>query len=199
MLSDYGFSIPKSRLVPKEQVPNAAEEIGFPVVLKAVVPEISHKTECGGVALNLNNLKDVSEAAIGMSGIAENFIVEEMITDGVAELILGLYVDPQFGPTLTLGAGGIFTELMKDSVAILFPVSEKQVREYIEKLRINVLLKGWRGKPGGDTEALVEAVILFADFVEHHADSLFGCEINPLIVRPSGKGVVAVDVLINFK
>ena len=199
MLSDYGFSIPKSRLVPREQVPNAAEEIGFPVVLKAVVPEISHKTECGGVSLNLNNLTDVSEAAIGMSGIAENFIVEEMINDGVAELILGLYVDPQFGPTLTLGAGGIFTELMKDSVAILFPVSEKQVREYIEKLRINVLLKGWRGKPEGDTEALVEAVILFADFVEHHADSLFGCEINPLIVRPSGKGVVAVDVLINFK
>ncbi len=199
MLSDYGFSIPKSRLVPTEQVPNAAEEIGFPVVLKAVVPGISHKTECGGVALNLNNLTDVSEAAISMSGIAENFIVEEMINDGVAELILGLYVDPQFGPTLTLGAGGIFTELMKDSVAILFPVSEKQVREYIEKLRINVLLKGWRGKPEGDTEALVEAVILFADFVEHHADSLFGCEINPLIVRPSGKGVVAVDVLINFK
>ncbi|MED5240573.1 MAG: acetate--CoA ligase family protein [SAR324 cluster bacterium] len=199
MLSDYGFSIPKSRLVPTEQVPNAAEEIGFPVVLKAVVPGISHKTECGGVALNLNNLTDVSEAAISMSGIAENFIVEEMINDGVAELILGLYVDPQFGPTLTLGAGGIFTELMKDSVAILFPVSDKQVREYIEKLRINVLLKGWRGKPEGDTEALVEAVILFADFVEHHADSLFGCEINPLIVRPSGKGVVAVDVLINFK
>ena len=145
------------------------------------------------------NMTEVAEAVKGMSGIAENFIVEEMITDGVTELILSVYVDPQFGPTLTLGAGGIFTELLKDSVALFFPVSEKQIRQYIEKLRINLFLKGWRGKPEGDTEALVEAVILFADFVERHIDSLFGCEINPLIVRPPGKGVVAVDALINFK
>ncbi|MEO1838120.1 MAG: acetate--CoA ligase family protein, partial [Candidatus Lambdaproteobacteria bacterium] len=199
MLSQHGFTIPKSRLANTGKVSVAAEEIGFPVVLKAVAPEMAHKTECGGVALKLKNVPEVVEAAAEMSGIAESFLVEEMISDGVAEIILGVSVDPQFGATLTLGAGGIFTELLKDSVALLFPVSEKQVRQSIEKLRINALLKGWRGKQEGDTEALVEAVLILAKFVERHSDRLAGCDINPLIVRPRGKGVVAVDALICMK
>lgn len=199
MLSQHGFTIPKSRLANTGKVSVAAEEIGFPVVLKAVAPEMAHKTEYGGVALKLKNVTEVVEAAAEMSGIAESFLVEEMISDGVAEIILGVSVDPQFGPTLTLGAGGIFTELLKDSVALLFPVSEKQVRQSIEKLRINALLKGWRGKQEGDTEALVEAVLILAKFVERHSDRLAGCDINPLIVRPRGKGVVAVDALICMK
>jgi len=211
MLALHGFSIPKSGIfgdcpsggaennVSKERISAAAEKIGFPLVLKAVAPEMSHKTEHGGVALNLQNIPEVIEAAAKMSGFAESFLVEEMITDGVAEIILGVSVDPQFGATLTLGAGGIFTELLKDSVALLFPVSEKEVRQSIEKLRINALLKGWRGKPEGDTEALIEAVLKLANFVECHAGRLVGCDINPLIVRPCGKGVVAVDTLINLK
>ncbi len=196
MLAQHGFDVPLSRLASAEQVFAVAEEIGFPLVLKAVAPEISHKTEHGGVAVNLKNIPEVIEAAAKMSGFAESFLVEEMITDGVAEIILGVSVDPQFGATLTLGAGGIFTELLKDSVALLFPVSEKEVRQSIEKLRINALLKGWRGNPEGDTEALIEAVLKLANFVECHAGRLVGCDINPLIVRPCGKGVVAVDALI---
>jgi len=199
MLSGYGFTIPKNRLVLAKNVSTVAEEIGFPVVLKAVAPEISHKTEYGGVALNLKNISEVVETATGMSGIAEYFLVEEMISDGVAELILGVSVDPQFGPTLTLGAGGIYSELLKDSFALLFPVLENEVRQTIEKMRINALLKGWRGKPEGDIDALVGAVLALAHFVECYADRLVGCDINPLIVRPRGKGVVAVDVLINLK
>ena len=199
MLAQHGFSIPKIRLANAEKISAAAEEIGFPVVLKAVAAEMSHKTEFGGVALNLKNIPEVVEAATAMSGIAESFLVEEMITDGVAEIILGVSVDPQFGATLTLGAGGIYTELLQDSVALLFPLTEKLVRQSIEKLRINALLKGWRGKPEGDIEALVEAVLKLADFVECHADRLAGCDINPLIVRPRGKGVVAVDALICLK
>jgi acetyl-CoA synthetase len=199
MLAQHGFSIPKSRLANAEKVSAAAEEIGFPVVLKAVAAEMSHKTEFGGVALNLKNVPEVVEAATAMSGITESFLVEEMISDGVAEIILGVSVDPQFGATLTLGAGGIYTELLQDSVALLFPLTEKLVRQSIEKLRINALLQGWRGKPEGDIEALVEAVLKLADFVERHADRLAGCDINPLIVRPCGKGVVAVDALICMK
>ena len=198
ILAQHGFDVPRSRLASEEQVSVAAEEIGFPLVLKVVAPEISHKTEHGGVAVNLKNIPEVIEAAAGMSRIAEYFIVEEMITDGVAELILGVSVDPQFGPTLTLGAGGILTELLRDSVSLLFPVSESQVSQAIEKLRINVLLKGWRGNPEGDTEALVVAVLKLAEFVERHSERLAGCDINPLIVRPRGKGVIVVDALINF-
>ena len=198
ILAQHEFDVPRSRLASEEQVSVAAEEIGFPLVLKVVAPEMSHKTEHGGVAVNLKNIPEVIEAAAGMSRIAEYFIVEEMITDGVAELILGVSVDPQFGPTLTLGAGGIFTELLRDSVSLLFPVSEFQVSQAIEKLRINVLLKGWRGNPEGDTEALVVAVLKLAEFVERHSECLAGCDINPLIVRPRGKGVIVVDALINF-
>ena len=198
MLAEHGFDVPLSRLASEEQVSVAAEEIGFPLVLKVVAPEMSHKTEHGGVAVNLKNIPEVIEAAAGMSRIAEYFIVEEMITDGVAELILGVSVDPQFGPTLTLGAGGILTELLRDSVSLLFPVSESQVSQAIEKLRINILLKGWRGNPEGDTEALVVAVLKLAEFVERHSERLAGCDINPLIVRPRGKGVIVVDALINF-
>ena len=198
ILAQLGFDVPRSRLVSEEQVSVAAEEIGFPLVLKVVAPEISHKTEHGGVVVNLKNNLEVIEAVAGMSRIAEYFIVEEMITDGVAELILGVSVDPQFGPTLTLGAGGILTELLRDSVSLLFPVSESQVSQAIEKLRINVLLKGWRGNPEGDTEALVVAVLKLAEFVERHSERLAGCDINPLIVRPRGKGVIVVDALINF-
>ena len=199
MLVEHGFKVPKSILANPDEISAVAEEIGFPVVLKAVAPEMSHKTELGGVALNLKNVPEVVATATAMSGIAEYFIVEEMITDGVAEMILGVSVDPQFGPTLTLGAGGVYTELLKDSVALLFPVSGKQVRQSIEKLRINALLQGWRGKAEGDIEALVEAVLKLANFVERHAGHLAGCDINPLIVRPCGKGVVAVDALINLK
>ena len=198
ILAQHEFDVPRSRLASEEQVSVAAEEIGFPLVLKVVAPEMSHKTEHGGVAVNLKNIPEVIEAAAGMSRIAEYFIVEEMITDGVAELILGVSVDPQFGPTLTLGAGGILTELLRDSVSLLFPVSESQVSQAIEKLRINILLKGWRGNPEGDTEALVVAVLKLAEFVERHSERLAGCDINPLIVRPRGKGVIVVDALINF-
>ena len=198
ILAQHEFDVPRSRLASEEQVSVAAEEIGFPLVLKVVAPEMSHKTEHGGVAVNLKNIPEVIEAVAGMSRIAEYFIVEEMITDGVAELILGVSVDPQFGPTLTLGAGGILTELLRDSVSLLFPVSESQVSQAIEKLRINILLKGWRGNPVGDTEALVVAVLKLAEFVERHSERLAGCDINPLIVRPRGKGVIVVDALINF-
>ena len=199
LLTQHGFAVPKSRLVEAEKVTTATEEIGFPVVAKVVATDMLHKTDCGGVALNLKNNLEVVEAVAGMSGLSETFLIEEMITDGVAELLLGVSVDPQFGPTITLGAGGILTELLLDSVSLLLPISEKQVRQAIRKLRVNTLLQGLRGQPEGDKEALIQAVLTLADFIKHHADRLSGCEINPLIVRPTGKGVIVVDALIQIK
>ena len=122
-----------------------------------------------------------------------------MITDCVAELILGVTADPQFGLSLTLGAGGIITEMLNDSVVLMMPLSKKQLKESISKLRTNKLLNGWRGQPEADLEKLVETVMSFENFVKSNIDHLAGCEINPLIVRPSGKGVVAVDALIMMK
>ena len=199
LLAQHGFALPQGRLVSAKDAPDAAAALGFPVVVKAVAPELPHKTERGGVALNLRSVQEVADAVSGMSGLAESFLVEEMITDGVAELILGVSVDPQFGPALTLGAGGIFTELLRDSVSLLLPLSEKQVRRAIRSLRVNALLQGWRGQPQGDTEALVESVLTLAEFVEAHGDCLTEVDLNPLIVRPQGKGVVAVDALLRMR
>ena len=169
------------------------------MVLKAVVPEFLHKTDSGGVALNLNNVSELNDALLKMSGVSDTFLVEEMITDCVAELILGVTSDPQFGLTLILGAGGIFTELLKDSVVLMMPLSKKQLRESIIKMRANKLLNGWRDQPKADSEQLVETVMSFEKFVKSNIDHLAECEINPLIVRPSGKGVVAADALIMMK
>ena len=134
-----------------------------------------------------------------MSGLSDTFLVEEMITECVVELILGMTNDKQFGLSLTLGAGGIFTELLKDSVVLMMPLSKKHVKESISKLRANKLLKGLRGQPVGDSEELVETVMSFEKFIKNNIENLAGCEINPLIVRPTGKGVVAADALIMMK
>ena len=126
-----------------------------------------------------------------MSGLSDTFLVEEMITECVVELILGMTDDKQFGLSLTLGAGGIFTELLKDSVVLMMPLSKKHVKESISKLRANKLLNGWRGQPKGDSEELVETVMSFEKFIKNNIKNLAGCEINPLIVRPSGKGGIS--------
>jgi len=199
LLNQYQINVPKNRLAGAEKVEEAAEAIGFPVVLKAVVPEILHKTDSGGVALNLKNVSELSDALLKMSGKSDTFLVEEMISDCVAELILGVTTDAQFGLSLTLGAGGIITELQKDSVVLMMPLSKNQVKESISKLRANKLLNGWRGQPKADSEQLVETVMSFEKFVKRNIDHLAECEINPLIVRPSGKGVVAADALIMMK
>ena len=128
------------------------------MVLKAVVPEILHKTDSGGVALNLKNVSELRVALLKMTEISEIFLVEEMITDCVAELILGVTTDLQFGLSLTLGAGGIITELLKDSVVLMMPLSINQVKESISKLRAHKLLNGWRGQPEADSEQLIETL-----------------------------------------
>ena len=196
LLNQHQINVPKSRLAIADKVVEAAEAIGFPVVLKAVAPELLHKTERGAVALNLKSVSELSDALLKMSGLSDTFIVEEMITDCVAELILGVTADPQFGQFLTIGAGGIFTELLNDSVVLMMPVSEKKLKESISKLGVNKLLNGWRGQPEGDSEQLVETVMSFEKFIKINIKHLAGCEINPLIVRPSGKGVIAADALI---
>ncbi|GIT72430.1 MAG: hypothetical protein Ct9H300mP28_22440 [Pseudomonadota bacterium] len=100
---------------------------------------------------------------------------------------------------MTIGAGGIFTELLNDSVVLMMPMSEKKLKESISKLGVNKLLNGWRGQPEGDSEQLIETVMFFEKFIKRNIENLAGCEINPLIVRPSGKGVIAADALIMMK
>ena len=117
----------------------------------------------------------------------------------LAELLLGIRRDPQFGQTLVLGSGGVFTEMLEDAVPLLLPIDESMIRKTLSKLRICKLLGGWRGKPAGDTEILVHTVLAFAEFAENQYDILLDAEINPLAVRPRGHGVMLLDALIHLK
>lgn len=175
------------------QAADCAGRLGFPVVLKAL--GIAHKTEAGAVALNLKDARAVSDAASAMAA-ASGYLVEKMIERPVAELIVGASRDPVFGLSLTLGAGGIFVELLEDSVTLPLPATRSDISEAILGLRVAKLMNGYRGGPKGDLEATITAVARAADYVVMNAARLEELDINPLMVLPEGRGVAAVDALI---
>ena len=176
----------------------AAEALGFPVVIKALSADLAHKSDVGGVVLNVRSAAEASAAATRLATLADRVLVEQMVTDGVAEILVGVTVDPQFGQVLVLGAGGVMTEYLRDSTSLLPPFTADAVRAAVGRLRVAKLLAGFRGKPPGDVEALVTAVLAVARYAEAHVESLAELDVNPIIVRPSGRGVVAVDVLIRL-
>ncbi len=189
-----GLRTPKGRVASSPlQAADYAERLGFPVVLKAL--GVAHKTEAGAVALNLKDAKAVSDAASKMAA-TDGFLVEKMIDRPVAELIVGASRDPVFGLSLTLGAGGIFVELLQDSVTLPLPTTRSEISEAISRLKIAKLIEGYRGRPKGDLEATVTAVARAADYVVMNAARLEELDINPLMVLPEGHGVAAVDALI---
>ena len=121
-----------------------------------------------------------------------------MIQNQVAEMIIGIKVDDLFGSVIIIGSGGIYTELMKDSIALLLPLRKSSVLKAINTLKISKLLKGYRGKPKADIEELVQTIMKLGTFAEKNASRLIEMDINPLIVRVKGKGVVAADALIHY-
>ena len=130
------------------------------------------------------------------SHLSERFMVESMVDGVVAELMVGIARDESFGPHLVVGAGGILVELMSDSVSLLLPTSRSAVLNAINSLSSVKLLLGFRGKPPGDIEAVVDAVMAIASFAEDHWEQLLELDVNPLMVLPQGQGVIAADALI---
>ena len=201
VLGEFGLSVSVSH--PCTSSPEAvhrAQAVGYPVVLKAYGDGFAHKTELGAVALNLRNDRTVAEVAAKLLGIpgANGVSVEGMVTDAVAEMIVGVSRDPTFGLGLTIGTGGIFTEILDDSVTLLLPVTREEVGDAVGNLRGSAFLNGYRGRPVGDTEALVEAVAAIAAYAESHAGELLEMDVNPILVRAKGSGAIAVDALIRL-
>ncbi|RUM08698.1 acetate--CoA ligase family protein [Rhizobium chutanense] len=170
-----------------------AERLGFPVVLKAL--GIAHKTEAGAVVLNLRDSEAVLNAAAAMPPNG-GYLVEKMIDPPVGELIVGAVRDPVFGLSLTLGAGGIFVELLEDSVILPLPATKTEIHAAISRLKLARLIYGYRGRPKGDLDAAVAAIAAAADYVVMNASRLEELDINPLMVLPEGRGVAAVDAFI---
>jgi acetate---CoA ligase (ADP-forming) len=198
-LSAFGLTIPRGKIVPAGEAPQAAAELGFPVVIKAATANLEHKTELGGVALNIRSAAEAAAAAERLAKLSPNLLVEEMFIDGVAEILVGIIVDAQFGQVLVLGAGGVFAEIMADSVSLLPPWTRDAIATGLRRLSIAKLLDGYRGKPAADVDALIEAVLSVARYAAANVLRLVELDVNPIIVRPAGRGAVAVDAMLRIK
>ncbi|MCT8328209.1 acetate--CoA ligase family protein [Albidovulum sediminis] len=203
-LSALGLAVPEGRVVAGEAAPIAAAEVGFPVVLKMMGPRLAHKSEAGAVAVGLVDAAGVARAVADMraavaardpAALTDRFLVEEMAERPVAELILSVRSDPQFGLALTLGSGGVLAELIGDSATLLLPATAFEVESALRGLKVAHLLGGYRGAKAVDIAGLAARIAGFAEAVAARADVLAEVEINPLFVYD--KGGVAVDVLIH--
>ena len=202
LLTSHGLQVPNSVMAKTaDQAAAVASEIGFPVAVKIVSPQASHKTEIGGVTLGLRTAAEVRSAAETMSvrltrhdasARIDGFLVQEMVS-GV-EMILGVRQDPQFGPFMLVGLGGIMVELMRDVAIRLLPVDEPAAREMLASLRGAALLGEFRGRPACDVDAVVQAMTGLSRLFLDHRAFLSDFEINPLIVLAKGEGARAVDV-----
>jgi|SRR5450631_417848 len=197
-LAAFGVRIPKGKRVPVHAAAAAARALGFPVVLKATGSHLEHKTEVGGVVLNVRSEAEARNAAERLAKLSDTVLVEEMVTDGVAEVLIGVIVDPQFGQVLVLGAGGVFTEILSDSVSLLPPWTHASIEAALRRLSIAQLLDGHRGKPAADVGALIGAILGVARYASENLSALVEIDVNPVIVRPAGLGAVAVDTMIRL-
>jgi acetyltransferase len=176
-----------------------AESLGFPVVLKLLSPTITHKTDVGGVRLNLQNRDDVVEAFRHIQSAVSDVdfagvTVQPMVTRrGSTELILGCSYDAQFGPVLLFGAGGIWVEVMQDRVLLLPPLSPKLAHDRIQQTRIWRALQGIRGQPRADLQAIADVMVKLGDLALA-VPEIAEIDINPLLA--SEHGVLALDARI---
>ena len=202
------FGIPITREIVAEtpaEAEDAAKTFAGNVVIKALSRDVLHKSEAGGVAVNIapeNVARVCARIAERFFAVTrhkpEGFLVQELVAGGV-ELILGFHHDTQLGPVVLLGMGGIAAELYDDTALRLAPVSRRDAQAMINELKTSALLKGFRGRPVADIEALVDAIVAFSNMLGAIGSELQEAEINPLFVLPRGKGVIAADGVVVVK
>jgi acyl-CoA synthetase (NDP forming) len=188
-LSYSGLIVPAARIVTLEEIDNQ-DDFSFPAVLKA--QGLAHKSDEGGVVLNLISLDAVKSAAENMG--RDSFLMEQMITGAVCEILIGVVADPAHGFVLTLAAGGVMTEILKDSTTLILPVTPQNVAQAFQRLKIAPILNGYRGQPAVDMAALVDAVMSVQSYVQQNMNDVLEVEINPIIATPTT--AIAVDALI---
>jgi acetyltransferase len=181
----------------------AAAEIGYPVALKAVAPDILHKSDVGALAVNIQNDFELRQAYRRVVGNVDKYMpeaefkgvsVQKMVTNAY-EVIIGMNRDPQFGPLIMFGLGGIYVEVLQDVTFRLAPLSLNDVQEMITGIKSYPILRGVRGQPKADLKA-VEQVLLRVSQLAEEWPQITDLDINPLMVLPEGQGAVAVDVRI---
>ena len=203
IMTAYGMQIPKSEIAktPKDAVEIAAR-FGYPVVLKIASPDILHKTDVGGVKVGLRNAGEVQDAFELMLYRAQRYLpeariwgclVQEMVPSGGMEVLVGMNRDPQFGPLVTFGLGGIYVEILKDVTFRVAPFSRLEAEEMQGEIRARALLEGVRGQPPLDKNAITETLLRVAQLVQDFP-MIAEMDINPLMVYPNDQGAVAIDM-----
>ncbi|MFE7775837.1 acetate--CoA ligase family protein [Streptomyces sp. NPDC057445] len=202
LLRAYGIRVPREQLVTSAAAAvRAAGLVGYPVVMKASAPQLAHKTELGLVKIGLTSASQVRDAYRELTDIAryediglDGILVCQMVERGV-EMVVGVTQDDLFGPTVTVGLGGVLVEVLQDVAVRVPPFGEDQARSMLAELRGRALLGGVRGRPPADVDALVEVVLRVQRMALELGGDLSALDINPLMVLPRGQGAVALDAL----
>ena len=193
-LARHGLSFPKSATAPNlNEVQEVIRSLSFPVVLKGL--GIAHKSEAGAVVLNLKTPDEVHAAASTMKGVT-GFLVEEMVATPVAEVLVGITRDTTGVMMLTVGSGGVLTELLEDTASLIVPSGRKEIAQAIKGLKLAKLLEGYRGKPAADMDALLEAIMAVQSFCLNSPD-LIELDVNPIMALENG--AMAVDALVRIQ
>ena len=206
VLQAYGFTLPAAKLCPTvEEAVAFSESIGYPVVMKIASPDILHKSDVGGVKVGLKNADEVRSAhQTMMTNVTAKkpdaniwgVNIQQMITEG-KQLILGVSRDPQFGPMIMFGLGGIYVEVLKDVIFRIAPLTERDAREMMTSIRSYKLLAGTRGEKPVDQEAIVEALLRLSQLVTDFPE-IIEMDINPLVALPENGGSVSIDSRISI-
>ncbi|MCP4470792.1 MAG: acetate--CoA ligase family protein [Gammaproteobacteria bacterium] len=202
-LQACGIDIPAGQVVDIEAVREISGQLSFPVVLKALSAELPHKSEVGAVRVNLQNADQLCHAveamrhSISEAAPAVDFnqvLVESMVEDVIAELMIGINTDAQFGQLLVIASGGVLVELTRDATTLLLPASDAQIYSALRQLRCFRLLQGFRGKPAADIDRIISSIRALIGFAESQQASLVEIDINPLMITP--QACIAADVMI---
>jgi acetyl-CoA synthetase (ADP-forming) len=200
VLASYDFPITKEKLVGDEdEAIKTADEIGYPVVLKVVSPQIIHKSDVGGVKLDVKNPDELRRAYRELMGITRDLhgiLVQEMVAEG-NEVIMGMAHDPQFGPVLMFGLGGVFVEVLKDFSLRIPPLSRYDAEEMIKEIRAYPILEGARGRVASDLDSLIDCLLKLSDLAMDLGDIIDEMDVNPLFAKEDS--ALAADSLILLK
>lgn len=205
ILKEYGVDVPPFALVTSgAEAAKQAKKIGFPIVMKVVSPQILHKTDVGGVKVGINSVGEVKKAFHDMYGRlskkkgveVKGILLEKMVPKGV-ELIVGIQNDPQFGPVIMVGLGGIMTEVMKDVAFRMLPITTSDAKSMLNELRGSQLLKGFRGSEPVDIGMVASMLVRIGKLGIENADYINSIDFNPVVVYPKSHYVVDAKIILN--
>lgn len=201
LLQEIGISVPSQRLITSiDETISAAEEIGFPVVLKLIAEDIVHKSDTGAVKLNIKDKDELEAAYKDLMNIPsqkeKKISVQKMADEPITELIIGMTTDAQFGPALMFGIGGILVELLEDVSFRIAPITEYDAKEMIHEIKGFPILDGYRGKPKADIDAIVNTLLKISELVIKH-EEINEMDLNPVFIYE--KGLICVDARIILK